>query len=99
MHSADDEILFQFFGGHFGEDWVDDCKTWKCVCDAILRDWPADEVDELVLRLQSDFVESGLSDEGLVRRAEALGFNYRLEVDGFTMRSWLKEAMEYLQRP
>jgi hypothetical protein len=98
-HSADDEILFQFFGGHFGEDWIHDCTTWKCVCDALLQDWPSEEVDELVGRLQRDFAESELREEELIRKAEDLGFNYRLEVDGYTMRSWLKEAIEYLQRP
>lgn len=98
-HSTDDEILFQFFGGHFGEDWINDCNTWQCVCDALLRHWSAEKIDELVLRLQCDFVESELGDEELMRRAEALHFNYRLEVDGFTMRSWQKEVMEYLQRP
>ena len=98
VHHPKDEILFQFFAGYFNQDWVDDCATWQCVLDQVLKDWNREEIEELLLRLQDDFVNTELSEDELVSKADDLGFNYRVEGDGYTMRSWLKEAMEYLSR-
>jgi hypothetical protein len=94
------ELLAQFFGGYFHEDWSLDAKSPNEVVDAYRRDSNAErrlELSKAIQEYSERFANGGeLSD----RLFHDLGCYYDPTADGVSARDWLQSvSSQLLKRP
>jgi hypothetical protein len=88
--------LFQFFGGHFHQDWVDEYDEADDVVAAYVaahRDEPA-HLAALAAQLDG-FAAAHPDDRALAGALQhELGCEYDTSADGLTARQWLRRVSE-----
>jgi hypothetical protein len=96
-NSCPDE-LYQFFAGHFHEDWPVEAST----PDGIIREFLAQNHDPEKLGRLADLIDeyigSAKSDDALERGLfHELGCYYMPSADGLSERAWLEHVAKRLR--
>lgn len=94
--SARDELLFQFFGGYFHQDWDVDASSWEEVVAMFVRASSAEEVRALREALVA-WLE-GAARVGQASLFTELGCYYDPAADGLTEREWVERIVGELSR-
>ncbi|SRR6266851_374752 len=94
------ELLAQFFGGYFHEDWKLDAKSPSEVVDAYRKDFNSEQrlvLSKAILEYSQSFCLDSELRSGLFHE---LGCYYDPSADGLSTRDWLQSvSSQLLKRP
>ena len=89
------ELLDQFFGSYFHQDWPEDDASWQ----AVVQRYRADDLDAEAGRVAEEIVQliqSHPDDDSLVAELNHLGCHYWPGAPGL-YRAWLSEVADALR--
>jgi hypothetical protein len=94
--NVSDELLHQFFGGYFHQDWGLEASVWQDVINRFAHDSQLADLTLVAERIEHLLVESK-SDEELFHVVQDLGCYYCAGSHA-GLRSWLKLLAQELHR-
>ena len=97
MDKETTEVLFQFFGGYFHQDWILDDPDVHSVVRTFVKGNARERVARvhqgIASLLSSDYSESELKSKVL----DEFGSNYLPSADGMSFRQWLTEVNQLIE--